>query len=443
MNSHPANPESLDRVWRMWLLMPICLCFGLSGCAQLIHPIEAIPAERIPPQFLAAPQANKRPIDVSLLRVTSPPSYILDKEDVLGVFIEGILGKQDEAPPVHIPEPDSDLSPGIGFPIPVRDDGSISLPLIDPIPVRGLTVAQVEDLVKRRYEEGDLLVKPRVIVTLLRKRTYRVFVVRQDNAGGAGGQQLGLAQRTRGVFDRSDLSSRGYVLQLPAFENDILNALSQTGGLPGLNAKAEVTILRGDNAQTEERFRQMQQMYGNNLGAAGIFNPATIAGAQSTVTIPLRIAPDEVPNFRPEDVILRDGDVVYVESRETEVYYTGGLLGGGEWPIPRDYDLDVLGAVALAGTGVGAGGPGAAQGLIRGGNQIEATELIILRKLPGNRQIPIKVDLTNAVNNPQSRLLVTKGDTLILRYSAEEEVINFGISVFFTYGITQLFNNRR
>ena len=441
MVKHPANPDLLDRVWRISLLMPICLCLVTGGCAQLIHPINAIPAEMIPPQFLAAPQANKRPIDVSLLRNVAPDSYILDKDDILGVFVETILGQADEAPPVHIPDRFSDLSPGIGFPIPVRDDGTVSLPLIDPIPVRGLTVAQVEELVKRRYVEKAILVNPRVIVTLLRKRTYRVFVVRQDDSAG-GNQQLGLAQRTRGVFDRSDLSSRSQVLQLPAYENDVLNALSQTGGLPGLNAKAEVTILRGDNTQTEERFRQMQQMYGEDFSNAGMFNPATIAGAQSTVTIPLRVAPDEVPNFRPEDVILRDGDVIYVESRDTEVYYTGGLLGGGEWPIPRDYDLDVLGAVALAGTGVGAGGPGSRGGLVGGaGNQVQATELIILRKLPGNRQIPIKVDLTNAINNPQARWLVNKGDTLILRYSAREEILNFGISAFFTYGIRELFRN--
>jgi protein involved in polysaccharide export with SLBB domain len=439
MVKHPANPDSLDRVWRMWLLMPICLCFGLSGCNSILSPINAVPAERIPPQFLAAPQANKRPIDVSLLRNVAPPAYILDKDDILGVFIETILGQPNEAPPVHIPDRFSDLSPGIGFPIPVRDDGTVSLPLIEPIPVRGLTVAQVEELVKRRYVEDNILVNPRVIVTLLRKRTYRVFVVRQDGSAG-NNAQLGLAQRTRGVFDRSDLSSRSQVLQLPAYENDVLNALSQTGGLPGLNAKAEVTILRGDNTQTEERFRQMQQMYGEDLSNLGMFNPATIAGAQSTVTIPLRVAPDEVPNFRPEDVILRDGDVVYVESRDTEVYYTGGLLGGGEWPIPRDYDLDVLGAVALAGRGVGVAS-GTERGLIGGGNQVPPTDLIILRKLPGNRQIAISVDLTRAINDPRARLLVNAGDTLLLRYKPEEELVNFGISAFFTYGIRELFRN--
>ncbi len=179
-----ANQDVPSHVWRLWLLLPICLCFGLSGCTSLLSPINAIPAELVPPEFLAEPQANKRPIDVSLLRHIPPPAYILDKDDILGIYVEGVLGNADEAPPVTIPDPASDLAPGIGFPIPVREDGTISLPLIDPIPVRGLTVGQVEEIIKRRYQEEELLVNPRVITTLLRKRTYRVFVVRQDNAFG-------------------------------------------------------------------------------------------------------------------------------------------------------------------------------------------------------------------------------------------------------------------
>ncbi len=444
MKRQPTEFDSLRRcTGRLWVLMPLLLCFGMSGCTQILAPIDAIPAEQVPPQFLAAPRANKRPIDVSLLRHLPPPNYILDKDDVLGVFIDGVLGNSTEAPPVTLPDPESDLSPGIGFPIPVREDGTISLPLIDPLAVRGLTVAQVEQLVKRRYKEEEILVDARVIVTLLRKRTYRIFVVRQDNqAGQGGGQQLAAIQQQRGVFGRSDMSSRGFVLQLPAYENDLLNALSQTGGLPGLNAKNEVTILRGDDLQTEERFRQMREMYGGRFDAS-FMNPALV-NSESSLTIPLRVGPGEIPNFRPEDVILRDGDVVYVEDRETEIYYTGGLLGGGEWPLPRDYDLDILGAVALAGTGVGAvggarGGGGGVYALGRS-NLSPPTELTVLRKLPGNRQIAMRVRLNDAVNDPSARILVAPGDTLILRFTPEEETLNAAISVFFTFGIRQLFN---
>ncbi len=47
-------------------------------------------------------------------------------------------------------------------------------------------------------------------------------------------------------------------------------------------------------------------------------------------------------------MVLKEGDVVYIESREAESFYTGGLLPGGESRFPRDNDLDVLGAMAFA-----------------------------------------------------------------------------------------------
>ena len=68
--------------------------------------------------------------------------------------------------------------------------------------------------------------------------------------------------------------------------------------------------------------------------------------------IPLRLPPGQTPTFKPEDIILESGDIVMIESREREVFYTGGLLGGGEYPLPRDYDLDVLGALAISGQGI-------------------------------------------------------------------------------------------
>ena len=116
-------------------------------------------------------------------------------------------------------------------------------------------------------------------------------------------------------------------------------------------------------------------------------------------------------------------------------------MRGGEFPLPRDYDLDVLGAISIAGTGIGASQSGAAA-FTGGGSNVVPSELIVLRKLPGNRQIAIRVDVTRAINNPQSRLLVKAGDTLILRYKPQEEIVNFAVGTFFTYGIRQLFSGR-
>lgn len=446
-----TESRSSQRIFARLTGLLLLLAASQVGCTSLFIPIDAIPVNRVPKKFLAEPQANKIPIDVARLRQPKPPHYILDKGDVLGIFIEGVLGKEDEAPPVQMPEPASDLPPAMGFPVPVREDGTISLPLVDPIPVRGLTVQQAEELIKRTFVENGL-VQPetRSIVTLMRERTYRVFVVRQDNQMYNNPQYLSNQSRSggaaQGVNVRTDFSSRGFVLQLPAGKNDVLNALSETGGMPGVNAKAEVRILRGGGQDFAQRDSQLREFYQNNTPEQfpyGIIPPQS--DGQNTLRIPLRLRPGEVPRFTTDDIILRDGDIVYVDSRETEVYYTGGLLGGGEWPLPRDYDLNVLTAVARSGQsplGVGSNQQGGGLGnLITSVGTLPPSDLIVLRPLPGQRQIAIRVDMKKALNDPRERLLVRAGDTLILRYKACEEGVNFGIATFFTFGIRQLFSN--
>jgi hypothetical protein len=157
------------------------------------------------------------------------------------------------------------------------------------------------------------------------------------------------------------------------------------------------------------------------------------------------LPPGQFPTFRPEDIILNEGDLVLIESRETEVFYTGGLLGGGQFPLPRDYDLDVLGAMSLAGAGIAgssAGGGGGGLGISASSvGGVPPGNLFILRKTPCNGQITIAVDLARAARDPSARPLVQPGDILILQYKVGEELLNFGLGSFFTYGIAQLFQN--
>ena len=423
---------------RLAALAAIMVSLMASGCTAILSPIQSIPAERVPPQFLAEPQANKTNIDPARLSQPIPKNYLLDENDVLGVFVEGVLGEFDSAPPVQ-DNPGSDLPPAIGFPIPVRQDGTLSMPLVDPIPVRGLTIQQAEQMVTRAYREGTdpILKEGRIIVTLLRKRTYRVFVIRQDNSQSAQGQNFQSRGQAGIINNRSDESSRGMVLQMPAYQNDVLNALTQTGGLPGLNAKSEIRILRGDRAQIAQRDREVREFYRTNSPDQFPYGVIpTVPDETNTIKIETRLRPGQIPSFQPEDIILRDGDILFIDSRDTEVYYTGGLLGGGERLLPRDYDLDVLSAVSLAGVNVGTQQGGVAG---NGNTRVPPTELIVLRRLPASRQIAIRVDLNEAINDPRSRLLVVPGDTLILRFKPQEELANFAISTFFTFGVRELF----
>ena len=423
---------------RLAALAAIMVSLTASGCTSILSPIQSIPAERVPPQFLAEPQANKTNIDPARLSQPVPKNYLLDENDVLGVFVEGVLGEFDSAPPVQ-QNPGNDLPPAIGFPIPVRQDGTLSMPLVDPIPVRGLTIQQAEQMVTRAYRGGPdpILKEGRIIVTLLRKRTYRVFVIRQDNSQSAQGQNFQSRGQAGIINNRSDESSRGMVLQMPAYQNDVLNALTQTGGLPGLNAKSEIRILRGDRTQIAQRDREVREFYRTNSPDQFPYGVIpTVPDETNTIKIETRLRPGQIPSFQPEDIILRDGDILFIDSRDTEVYYTGGLLGGGERLLPRDYDLDVLSAVSLAGVNVGTQQGGVAG---NGNTRVPPTELIVLRRLPASRQIAIRVDLNEAINDPRSRLLVVPGDTLILRFKPQEELANFAISTFFTFGVRELF----
>ncbi len=350
------------------------------GCTSLTQPISGIPAHRLPPQFFAPPKNNLVPIDVSLLSQEPPRNYVLEKADILGIYIEGVFpitpeGQAPQLPPVNFPDADSTLPPSLGFPIAVQDDGTIALPLIPPLQVRGLTLEQVRNLIRRAYTEKNILSaeKATPIVTLIKERTYNVIVVRQDQSAGgnAGGGARG-GSGNNSFIRGSDQSASGGLVKLPAYQNDILHALMQTGGLPGLNAKNEIKVLRASLADKRKRQEFVQAYYAQIQS-----NPCDVCSCPpplpedpTVLRIPMRLPPGVIPAIRPEDIILEEGDVVYIESREAEVFYTGGLLPGGEHVIPRDYDLDVIGAMAIAGQGIssssrqgGGGGGGLIQGL--------------------------------------------------------------------------------
>ena len=340
IQSPPTTDRPQRSTMRLALVLAVMVSMSMTGCTALFSPLDTIPAERLPEQFKAEPQASKVPLNPARLRQTRPEFYTLDSDDVLGIFIEGILGNAGEAPPIQIPDQGSDLPPAIGFPVPVREDGTLSLPSVKPIPVRGLTIKQAEELIQRAYRGGPepiLKEDSRIIVTILRERTFRVFVVRQDNSTSQRGAQFqGNGQRNQ-VTDRSDQSSRGFVLQMPAYKNDVLNALLQTGGIPGVNAKPEIRILRGnrfDNARRDQRASEFYRTAQANQFPYGQI--PNLDDDANTIKIPLRLKPGEVPDLRPEDVILRDGDVVYVDTRETDVYYTCLLYTS---PSPRDATL--------------------------------------------------------------------------------------------------------
>ena len=361
---------------------------------------------------------------------------MLGAGDVLGVFIEGVLGETGEAPPVQFPE-DASIPPSLGFPVPVRDDGTVSLPLVRPVDVQGLTVSQAENKIRQAYIDEEILVDPllknnplpaadfgddedgdavetktppaaKTIVSLIRQREYRVLVIREE-AGGA--------IRTAPTQGGDPKRGTGSLIDLKAYENDLLTALSATGGLPGNGRQERGRDLPGRRRRGSAEFDAAVAAFRRQPGRLRLQAAAAGPVRPGAVRIPLRFFPEFPPTFTEEDITLDAGDIVYIPARDREKYYTGGSLGGGEYLLPRDYDLNILQADRPRPAGrnwshrhdrhgqhpVWRLRPGGGGG---GGGPFPPSRAIVIRQLPdGCGEVVIRVDLARALTDPRERIL--------------------------------------
>ncbi len=408
--SHPTklrHPRP-NHSWTGWLLF-LGVMQGIVGCAAFSNPLsDGVPVNRVPPQFLAKPKEEQVSVPLNLLQKKQETEIRIYPGAILGVFIEGILGEPKQPPPVQLG--DGRLPPSIGYPVVVRDDGTISLPLLDPIKVEGMSASEAEkEIIKTLTDKGFMAEKTRVIITLQRENQNHILVLRQD----AGGVTFsgGLSNTKRGT---------GFPLDLPNSESDVATALTRTGGLPGLDANNEVIVLRRNRkdgkfpeimpdmrAIAKDRSGQMAQNFGFQVAR-----------------IPLRLKPGEPLPFTQDDVTLNAGDIVFIDSRDTEVYYVGGIIPPNEIILPRDYDLDVVEAVAQARGALFNGALGGnnftGQFIAAGIGQPSPSQLSVVRRIPTVGEIRIRVDLNKAARDPRERLIVMPGDILILQETLGE-----------------------
>jgi hypothetical protein len=426
------------------LLLTACLGGSLlSGCAAVSNPVaSAIPAPLVPPAFLAKPREGTKTIPLNLLGQAAPDVYRLAPGDTLGVWVRGIIPDLNQLVPAHVSPPvrirdQVRLTPSLGLPVTVREDGAIPLPLINPVPVLGMTLREAEAAILRAYTVPKKLLKDpaTVAVTLMQGRTYQVHVLRQESPAF-------LASLDGRADSPSAKRGTGTELNLPAYQNDVLHVLTQTTGLPGLDACNEVIIFRNcfqglPAAQVAAaRAAALQRL--SAVAPGGDPHAALGIPSAQVVRIPLRWPAGKPLPFSPQDVILQNGDVVFIESRDREVFYTGGLMPPGEYLLPRDYDLDVVTAI-LRVRGPLVNGAFSTSNL--SGNLINTTGLgnpnpdlvTVMRCIPGYGRLPIRVELRRAMRDPRENLLVKAGDVLILQETPGQAVARYLYQSFFNF----------
>jgi hypothetical protein len=411
------------------------------GCASITNPVaNGIPARLLPEELLEPSKEDLRPVPLGWLRAR-PEALTLDTGDILGVYIEGILPKSEQILPVNFPD-SSTIPPSTGVPIPVRENGTVALPLVDAINVRGLTIEQAEQQILDAYTKDRQILQPEgnqkvVLVNVARPRQIRVKVIREDSpyqtstVEDPGFRLYGAAPLgpIRGPGTGSDLD-------LPANEADLLAVLTRTGGLPGPTGANEVIIYRGfSDIGTPDRPAEWSAERPEPESADEFPEPRTIR-------IPLRIPIDAEKPFTEDDIRMQRNDVVFIPSITTDVYYTGGLLPAREVPLPRDYDLRAVEAVLRVGGSINNGGRYTnnftGDTLTVGLGAPSPSLLTVIRKTPGGGQVNIRVNLNLALRDPRENILIREADVLLLQETPSEAVARYVSQVFRFSGIADV-----
>ena len=406
-----------------------------SGCHSITGAYRSIPASRIDPHLFGSIKEAQVPILLSALGQDRPSAYRVGPGDTLAIFVYGVLPPSVDDTPVlsqyqtlnqrYYPPGGSIVNPSTGLPMTVETDGALEMPLIGRMPVAGLTIQEISDKIKDLYRSSSVIAagRERVSVSLITQRIQRVVVLRQDTPNPS------VALTPPGIVDQIHRGS-GEVIDLPAYENDVLHALAATGGLPGTDGVREVWVMRNNvmNGNSNIAPKEIDKLVER-------YERGDVSGP-SIVRIPLYAYPGEPLPFGPNDVILHAGDVVYVP-RRYDYFYTGGLIGGSKIPLPRDEDLDIIEAISMAVGSVG--GPLGQNGdSLRSGNpgwMIKPSRAVVLRKMPNGSQISIRVDLARAMEDPKERILIQPDDLVMLHFKPSEATTNAVLN-FLSFGFT-------
>lgn len=407
------------------------------GCHAITDVHESIPASRLPRHLAVEPKEGRQVFPFTALGQEKPASHIIGAGDQLSVYVFGVLPPGTETTPIlqrtqpvnqrYYPPHGSVVGATTGLPVLVDEDGSVELPLIGKVHLSGLTLPEATTAVKNAYRDQQITKEDseRVIVSLITARVHRIVVLREDTPN----QAVQLVEP--GKVDHIHRGSAD-VVDLPVYENDVLHALSITGGLPGTDAAREIWVfkrsgLEDPHAITSAELQTRANSYHESEETRG-----------QVIRIPLTGCPGEGVSFSMKDIVVEDGDVVYVPRRE-EYFYIGGLVGGAKIPLPRDEDIDVIEAVALANGSVGGPLGQSGQALASGtpGHLVRPTRVIILRELPDGRQLPIRVDLARAMVDQKERILIQPNDVVMLQFKPHQMFFN---GVLNTLNFSLIFN---
>lgn len=329
---------------------------GLSGCRGGTYR-----ARSLPPEYAAPIARSAQQLDLSSLARSQKNVEVIYARDVLQVTIDSGLGAEEvKSWDVHVSE-----------------EGLAEIPVVGAVKLGGLKTDHAEQLVSTACRQRRLYRSPRISIAIKTRGTNQVAVI--------------------GAVKNPDS------YDLPVGRSDLLTALISAGGLE-TDADTIVEI------RHPRQFARPNQ-HASELGRAGSDSPIGLAsyqgGAKPMFQPSQQIDLEAVHPQDGQDYSLEDGSVVMVRKKPPGTIRVMGLVRRpGEFTLPRDRDLRLLDALALAGD-----------------RELQFADRVrIVRQVPGeNRAIIMKTSVSAAKRNSVDNPRLAPGDVV----SVDETPLTF------------------
>ncbi len=336
------------------------------GCAQGVYRVASLPA-----RYAAPATANLEAVNLSGLADSAVSNTLIDRGDLLEVTMLADYSKLTTTT----------------TPLRVADDGSVVVPLIGKVAVAGLELEAAERAIGAAGVERGVFRTSSITVAMKQQRMNRVTVV--------------------GAVEKPG------VYELPRGATSLLAAIVAAGGL-SKDASPEVEI-RHTELGAAEPLGSMATAAAAGSRAEPAGYEARAAGALTTSKVNLVSAAGAQAGLR-----LADGDVVSVGKRAVKPVYVLGLVKKpGELEMPKNQDLRLLDALAMAG----------------GTSSAVADKILVIRQVPGETgPINIAASIQKAKSG-QDNLQLAPGDTVMVEQTPATVLVDT-IQTFFRVGFS-------
>jgi len=341
----------------------------------------------MPARFQAAEVTNAKVADLSRLSMSTTPSSLIEPEDVVDVTISSGLEEAGRITPT---------------PVRVDDNGIATIALVGQVPLAGLEPFQAEQRIADAAVGRGLFKAPQVTVTMRKKAINRVTVVGAVKEQGIKELPRGQSTLLAALMAAGSLDEKaGTVIEIRRHAVTELTQLSQ-------QIDSADDTAREDNDDIE--LTSAVEPVGLARPPRRFSNPQSQTRPQANRSETFTIDLATLDGTSDNDISLKDGDVVRVETRDpTPISVIGLVKKPGQFDMPVGQPVHVLDAIAMAGER----------------SNPWADKIYITRHVKSqNEPVVIQTSVAAAQHNNESNIRLSPGDVVSVEQTPQTVIHN-------------------